>query len=116
MECKSSLFLSTNLFLIGIFLGHSILQFLEYAVAALVKSVERFKESLSGRISGSNHKKKSQEKEIFRVKAANSTSSYQVIAREKEAMESDQTEWEEQIGKMRREMREIRMQIGGYEN
>ena len=68
-----------NLFLIGIFLGHSILQFLEYVVAALVKSVERFKESLSGRISGSNHKKKSQEKEAFQVKAANSTSSYQVI-------------------------------------
>ena len=79
MECKSSLFLSINLFLIGIFLGHSILQFLEYVVAALVKSVESFKEFLSGRISGSNHKKKSQEKEVVQVKAENSTSSYQVI-------------------------------------
>ena len=67
------------LFLIGIFLGHSILQFLEYVVAALVKSVERLKESLSGRILGPNHKKLSQEKEAFHVKAANSTSSYQVI-------------------------------------
>ena len=87
-------------FLIGIFLGHSILQFLEYVVAALGKSLERFKESLSCRISGSNHKKKSQEKEAFQVKAANPASSYHVIELKQKTMESNQTEWEEQIREM----------------
>ena len=91
-----------NSFLIGIFLGHSILQFLEYVVAALVKSVERFKESLSGSISGSNHKKRSQESQ---VKAVNSTSSYLVIELDRKTMESNKTEWGEQIGKMGQEMK-----------
>ena len=47
------------------------------------------------------HKKKnSQGKEAFQVRAANSTSSYQVIDLDQKTMESNQTEWEEQIRKM----------------
>ena len=104
-------------FLIGIFLGFSILQLSEYGIAAIITPVKILKNTFCGRIEGPNHKMKSvlQEKEHSRVEVANATKDFQIIDLQQDKMGGNRNYLEEKIEAMRQEIGAMKSRIDRYE-
>ena len=104
-------------FLIGIFLGFSILQLSEYGIAAIITQMKILKNALCGRMDGPNHKIKSvlQEKEHSGIEVTNATRHFQNIESQPEQMGGNRTYLEEKIEAMRREMGEMKSRLDRYE-
>ena len=106
-----------NSFLIGIFLGFSILQLSEYGIAAIITPMKILKNALCGRMDGPNHKIKSVllEKEHSGIEVTNATRHFQNIESQPEQMGGNRTYLEEKIEAMRREMGEMKSRLDRYE-
>ena len=106
-----------NSFLIGIFLGFSILQLSEYGIAAIITPMKILKNALCGRMDGPNHKIKSvlQEKEHSGIEVTNATRHFQNIESQPKQMGGNRTYLEEKIEAMRREMGEMKSRLDRYE-
>ena len=104
-------------FLIGIFLGFSILQLSEYGIAAIITPMKILKNAFCGRMDGPNHKMKSvlQKKEHSRIEVTNATRDFQNIELQPEQIGGNRTYLEEKIEAMRREMGEMKSRLDRYE-
>ena len=104
-------------FLIGIFLGFSILQLSEYGIAAIITPMKILKNALCGRMDGPNHKMKSvlQEKEHSRIEVTNCNRDFQNIELQPGQMGGNRTCLEEKIEAMRREMVDMKRRLDRYE-
>ena len=106
-----------NLFLIGIFLGFSILQLSDYGIAAIIAPIKRLKRSLSGRIDDSNKKTKSilLQTNNSQPEVANDARYYQVFDLNQPISGKNSTGLEEAYKTIKQEMREMKTKIDKYE-
>ena len=104
-------------FLIGIFLGFSILQLSEYGIAAIITPMKILKNALCGRMEGPNYKMKSvlQEKEHSRIEVTNATKDFQNIELQQEKIGGNCKYLEEKIEAMSQEIGAMKIRIDRYE-
>ena len=104
-------------FLIGIFLGFSILQLSEYGIAAIITPMKILKNALCGRMEGPNHNAKSvlQKTDHSWIEVTNATRDFQHIELQQDKMEKNCTYLKEKIEAMRQEIGVMKTKIDRYE-
>ena len=104
---------SNNPLFIGIFLGYSILQVLEYGVSGIISQTVMFQDFLARRNDNLTHEShlKTPEKDGSQIEDRSVENDIQLIDLVEETMQKTRIECEEKIKAIEREIREIKMKM-----
>ena len=107
-----------DFFNIGIFLGYSILQLLEYGVAAIITPMEIFQEFISRKIANSKREKHGtlQENMYSQNDFVSDDKDSQVIETDLKPVVKKYTDYESKFRAIDKQIKEMMARIEGYEN